>query len=122
MIRPQTKKKERIVKMSSTKTPESVRPINRDYFKAVIKNSGLTQKAFAESVGRTKSFAYNTLNRGQASDPVIRLICKTYGADYNRMTTVAHEPCAGDDPVKRLDDRLTKIESKLDKLLSLWEG
>lgn len=103
-----------------------------DYFMSIVKKSGLTYRQFAESIGRSKSFVYNAMTRGYSQIPALKLMCKIYRADYNKMViqdAVEEEPkaehkmlpYADAESVEKLLGAILRIEKKLDKLSDMWE-
>lgn len=106
--------------------------IDTDYFMSVVKKSGLNQRQFSESIGRPKSFINNAMTRGYSQIPALKLICKIYGADYNKMVipdALEEEPKAEQkilpyadaESVEKLLGAILRIEKKLDKLSDMWE-
>ena len=99
--------------------------INKDYLREIIKKAGLTQKDFAESIGRTPKYITNSLARGYMQRVAANLICKLYDANINLLCPkpVEEHPEAkvlmsDDKTLTALVESLNRIENKLDVLFS----
>ena len=95
--------------------------INKDYLREIIKKAGLTQKDFAESIGRTSKYISNSLTRGYMQLVVANLICKLYDANVNLLCPkpVEDHPepkvlMSDDKTLTALVESLNRIEKKLD--------
>ena len=104
--------------------------INVDYFNEIFSKSGMTRAEFALSVGRTKSFVYNSQSRGYMQKPTAILLCNVHGADLDKLLTVeTKEPetvqednqqqiiFSDEQTIDALLKALTSIDKKLDLLL-----
>lgn len=101
--------------------------INVDYFNEIFSKSGMTRAEFALSVGRTKSFVYNSQSRGYMQKPTAILLCNVHGADLDKLLFVPEtkEPeidpqqiiFADEQTIDALLKALTSIDKKLDLLL-----
>lgn len=99
--------------------------INKDYLREIIKKSGLTQKDFAESIGRSPKYITNALSRGYVQLAVANLICKLYDANVNLLCPKPVEQqqeakflMSDDKTLTALVESLYRIEKKLDVFLS----
>lgn len=98
--------------------------INKDYMREIIKKAGLTQKDFAESIGRTQKYISNSLSRGYMQLVVANLICKLYDANIDLLCPKPVEQqeakflMSDDKTLTALVESLNRIEKKLDVLFS----
>ena len=98
--------------------------INKDYLREIIKKAGLTQKDFAESIGRTSKYISNSLTRGYMQLVVANLICKLYDANIDLLCpkTVEQQEAkflmSDDKTLSALVESLNRIEKKIDVFLS----
>lgn len=99
--------------------------INKDYLREIIKKAGLTQKDFAESIGRTQKYISNSLSRGYMQLAAANLICKLYDSNIDLLCPkpVAEHPEAkvlmsDDKTLTALVESLNRIEKKLNRLLA----
>lgn len=99
--------------------------INKDYLREIIKKAGLTQKDFAESIGRTQKYITNSLSRGYMQLAVANLICKLYDANVNLLCPKPIEDhpeskvlMSDDKTLTVLVESLNRIEKKIDVFLS----
>lgn len=98
--------------------------INKDYLREIIKKAGLTQKDFAESIGRTQKYISNSLSRGYMQLVVANLICKLYDANVNLLCPKPVEQqearflMSDDKTLTALVESLNRIEKKIDVFLS----
>lgn len=99
--------------------------INKDYLREIIKKSGLTQKDFAESIGRSEKFITNSLSRGYMQLVAANLICKLYDANVNLLCPKPIEDhpeskvlMSDDKTLTALVESLNRIEKKIDVFLS----
>ena len=67
-------------------------PINVDYLKEVVKNSGKTVGSFCESIGRSSSAYYNAISRGECQEIILKAIASIYKCDYNKLILTGPEP------------------------------
>ena len=95
--------------------------INKDYLREIIKKAGLTQKDFAESIGRTQKYISNSLSRGYMQLVAANLICKLYDANVNLLCPKPIEDhpeskvlMSDDKTLTALVESLNRIEKKLD--------
>lgn len=66
--------------------------INLDYLELIKTKSGLKQKDFWESLGHTKSMQWNVDTSGKMHPSLALLICKMYGAEYDRLVITEKPP------------------------------
>lgn len=99
--------------------------INKDYLREIIKKAGITQKDFAESIGRTPKYISNSLSRGYIQLVAAKLICKLYDANVNLLCPKPVEQqqeakvlMSDDKTLTALVESLNRIEKKLDVFLS----
>lgn len=99
--------------------------INKDYLREIIRKSGLTQKDFAESIGRSEKFITNSLSRGYMQLVAANLICKLYDANVNLLCPKPIEDhpeskvlMSDDKTLTALVESLNRIEKKIDVFLS----
>ena len=99
--------------------------INKDYLREIIKKSGLTQKDFAESIGRSQKYITNALSRGYVQLAVANLICKLYDSNVNLLCPKPVEQqqeakflMSDDKTLTALVESLYRIEKKIDVFLS----
>ena len=99
--------------------------INKDYLREIIKKAGLTQKDFAESIGRTQKYISNSISRGYMQLVVANLICKLYDANLNLLCPKPVEQqqeakfvMSDDKTLSALVESLNRIEKKIDVFLS----
>lgn len=99
--------------------------INKDYLREIIKKAGLTQKDFAESIGRTQKYISNSLSRGYMQFVVANLICKLYDANIDLLCPKPIEDhpeskvlMSDDKTLTALVESLNRIEKKIDVFLS----
>ena len=59
--------------------------VDVEYLSSIVKNSGLTYREFAESIGRARSFVRNTIDRGYMQVPAAKLLCKVYNVDFDKL-------------------------------------
>lgn len=94
--------------------------IDTDYFRKIVTNSGLTQEEFAKTVGRTKSFIWNSTHNRKMLRNTAELLCKMHGADLDKLI-VKDEP--KDQSVHYTDaqsiDTLVKAIINIDKKLDM---
>ena len=102
--------------------------INKDYLREIIKKSGLTQKDFAGSIGRTPKYISNSLSRGYMQSVAANLICKLYDANVNLLCPKPVEQqqeakflMSDDKTLTALVESLNRIEKKLDVFLQNCE-
>lgn len=67
-------------------------PINVDYLKEVVTNSGKTVVSFCESIGRSSSTYYNAISRGECQEIILKTIASIYKCDYNKLVLPDPEP------------------------------
>lgn len=67
-------------------------PINVDYLKEVVENSGKTVGSFCESIGRSSSIYYNAISRGECQEIILKMIANIYKCDYNKLILPDPEP------------------------------
>ena len=98
--------------------------INIPYFKEVVSKSHMTQSEFSKSLGQGDAWVRNVLSRGCALENTIKLMCRMYGADYNKLTTpvtevklVAPKPDEPPAELVVLISGMVRVERKLDLLL-----
>lgn len=94
--------------------------INKYYLREIIKKAGLTQKAFAESIGRTSKYISNSLTRGYMQLVAANLICKLYDANIDLLCPKPVEQqqeakflMSDDKTLSALVESLNRIEKSL---------
>lgn len=96
--------------------------INSSYLKEIVKKTGMTQKKFSAAIGQGEKCIPNAINRGTIRKQTAELICRLYGADFEKLTTPEPEertPLYSDDKsVAVLVNTLIRIEQKLDMLIA----
>lgn len=97
--------------------------INKEYLREIIKKSGLTQKDFSESIGRTPKYITNSLSRVYMQLVAANLICKLYDGNVNLLCPKPVEQqeakflMSDDKTLSALVESLNRIEKKTDFLL-----
>lgn len=103
-------------------------PIDGEYLKGFIADSGKTQVEIAASIGRAHSYLANCIARGYMQKPVLELFTKLYPVDVNRLCP-PEEPEKPEKPqeaeqmtLENLDmataiEILLRIEKKLDAII-----
>lgn len=103
-------------------------PIDGEYLKGFIADSGKTQVEIAASIGRAHSYLANCIARGYMQKPVLELFTKIYPVDVKRLCPPEEptepekpqeaEPMTWDDlNMATAIEILLRIEKKLDAII-----
>lgn len=103
--------------------------INTDYVAQFMKANGISGAEFGKRLGYSDFWWKGVVNKNQSVKPnVVTLMCGVYGLEYDKLVVKAdpiekYETLTVDgEVVEAFGKWLERVESKLDKLLSMWES
>ena len=103
--------------------------INTDYVAQFLEQSKISGAEFGRSLGYSDHWWASVLRKKHVKPNVARLMCDVYLLKYDELVVKAPEPATEPETlnvdgevVEAFGKWLERVESKLDKLLSMWEA
>lgn len=94
--------------------------INTDYVARFLADHQISGAEFGRKLGYSDHWWASVLKKKHVKPNVARLMCGMYPLEYDEVVVNETEPANKQGAPVELLERLERIETKLDKLLSIW--